>query len=248
MDRTYWEKIAPSYNDEIFDVLLQDRKKSIISAIKKFSSKQKTVIDIGCAIGKWIPVLSPLFKTVYAIDISAKNLEIAKKNHSSYKNVKYIRVNMSDRKAKIPKCDFAICINAILTSSLKDRTVFFTTLSKCLKKEGHIVITVPSLESTMLAAIINNQFRIDKNILDKKMNENEAIKKWNNIRQGNVDIDSVPTKHYLKEELSLLLTQAGFKIKAIEKIEYNWDTEFTKPPRWLKDPYPWDWMVLAEKK
>ena len=72
MDRTYWEKIAPDYNEEIFDVLRNDNKGVIVSALKKVASKNKTVIDIGCAIGKWLPVLSPAFKEVYAVDISIR--------------------------------------------------------------------------------------------------------------------------------------------------------------------------------
>ena len=51
----------------------------ISSAIKKVSAKNKTVLDAGCAVGKWLPVLSPLFKKVIAADISAKNLGIAEK-------------------------------------------------------------------------------------------------------------------------------------------------------------------------
>jgi len=123
MKRTYWEKIAPAYNDEIFDVLHNDKKAIIRSTIKKFSSKSKTVTDIGCAIGKWVPVLSPAFKKVIAVDISEKNLSIAKKNYPQYKNVEYLRIDMSGSKTKIPRCDVAICINAILTSSLKDRNI-----------------------------------------------------------------------------------------------------------------------------
>jgi len=73
------------------------------------------------------------------------------------------------------------------------------------------------------------------------------LEKWNNIRQGNADIDSVPHKHYLKEELQLLLSREGFKIEDFQKIEYDWDTEFIKPPKWLKEPKPWDWMVVARK-
>ena len=73
MKRSYWEKIAPSYSEEIFDVLHNDKKALICSVIKKYASKKKTVIDIGCAIGKWLPVLSPAFKNVIAVDISAKN-------------------------------------------------------------------------------------------------------------------------------------------------------------------------------
>src|SRR6266571_1684169 len=114
MNRTYWEKIASSYNDEIFDVLHNDKKALIRSAIKKYASKNKTVIDIGCAVGKWLPVLSPAFKKVYAVDISSKNLEIAKQLYPQYKNVEWLRADMSGKSTKVPKCDFGICINAIL--------------------------------------------------------------------------------------------------------------------------------------
>src|SRR5688572_12586413 len=147
MKRSYWEKIAPSYNDEIFDVLHNDKKALIRSVIKKHASKNKTVVDIGCAIGKWLPLLSPLFKKVYAVDISAKNLEIAQYLHPDLKNVEYIRADMSGKKTKAPPCDFGICINAILTPSLRDRNIFFRSLSGCIKKGGRIVISIPSLES-----------------------------------------------------------------------------------------------------
>lgn len=80
MEKSYWEKIAPIYETEIFDVLKNDKKSHIVKAIKSFASNKKSIIDIGCAVGKWIPVLSPLFKQVHAIDISTKNLQIAEKN------------------------------------------------------------------------------------------------------------------------------------------------------------------------
>jgi len=247
MNRSYWEKIAPSYHDEIFDVLHNDKKAIIRSAIKKFASKKKTVIDIGCAIGKWLPVLSPAFKKIYAVDISARNLEIARQLYPQYKNIEYLRADMSGKNTKPPQCDFGICINAILTSSLKERTVFFQSLSACIKKGGRIIITIPSLESWLHTSIIQQQYKIDKNLFPATKNAKEAIRKWNNIRQGNADIDDVPHKHYLKEELQLLLAKEGFAAEDFQKIEYNWDTEFLKPPKWLKDPRPWDWMVIAKK-
>ena len=247
MDRNYWEKIAPSYNDEIFDVLLNDKKALIRSTIKKYASKKKTVIDIGCAIGKWLPVLSPAFKKVVAVDISERNLEIAKKLYPQYKNVQFLCADMSGRKTKVPACDFGICINAILTASLKDRTIFFQSLTACIKKGGHIIITIPSLESYLLTSIVQQQYKIDKTLFPTTKNAKEALKKWNNIRQGNADIDKVPHKHYLKEELQLLLEKEGFTLLDIQKIEYDWTTEFVRPPKWLKNPTPWDWMVVAKK-
>jgi len=247
MKRSYWEKIAPTYGDEIFDVLHNDKKALIRSVINKYASKRKTVIDIGCAIGKWLPVLSPAFQKVIALDISAKNLAIARQLYPHYKNVEYLRADMSGKKTKIPACDFAICINAILTPSLKDRTKFFQSLPGCVKKGGRIVITIPSLESWLFTSVIQQQHKIDKSLFPVTKNAKEALKKWNNIRQGNVDIDEVPHKHYLKEELQLLLANEGFVAEEFQKIEYDWDTEFVKPPKWLKEPRPWDWMVVARK-
>jgi SAM-dependent methyltransferase len=248
MNRTYWEKIAPDYDDEIFDVLHNDKKAIIRSAIEKSASPNKTVIDIGCAIGKWLPVLSPAFKKVYAVDISAKNLEIAKKNYPQFKNIKYLRIDMSGKKANVTRCDFAICINAVLSSSLKKRNTFFQSLSFCVKRNGYIILVIPSLESYLLSSIVGNQWKIDRDLLEKKLSGKEALQKWNNIKQGNAEIDNIPTKHYLKEELTLLLSHAGFVVEDFQKIEYNWDTEFIKPPSWLKKPRPWDWMAVAKKK
>lgn len=248
MKRNYWEKIAPAYNEEIFDVLEQDKKALIRTAISRYASRSKTVIDIGCAIGKWIPVLAPAFKKVVALDISAKNLEIARQLHPQYKNVQYLRTDMSGRNTSIPRCDFGICINAILTPSAKDRTIFFQSLRACIKKGGHIIITIPSLESFLLTSIVQQQYKIDRTLFPTTTSSREALRKWNNIRQGNADIDEVPHKHYLREELQLLLHDAGFTAEEFQKIEYGWDTEFINPPKWLQEPRPWDWMVIAKKK
>ncbi len=247
MERNYWEKMAPTYGDEIFDVLANDRKALIRAVIMQYAGKNKSVIDIGCAIGKWLPVLAPAFKKVVAVDISAKNLDIAAALYPQYKNVEYLRADMSGKKTKVPCCDFGICINAILTPVTKDRNKFFESLQACVKKGGRIVITVPSLESWLLTSMLQQQYGIDKKLFPPEKNAKQAIRKWNNIRQGNADIDDVPHKHYLKEELYHLLKDAGFIAEAFQKIEYDWDTEFNRPPKGLQQPGPWDWMVVARR-
>lgn len=246
MDRNYWENIAPGYNEEIFDVLLNDKKDIIRSAISEVASTSKTVLDAGCAIGKWIPVLGPLFKKVIAADISAKNLAIAKATYPTYKNVQYLRTDLSG-KAKLPKCDVAVCINAILTDAVKKRDAFFHNLSASVKKEGHLVLVVPSLESWMLTHIIQQKWKIDKELFRHKLTGKQGLEKYNNMLQGNLDIDHVPTKHYIKEELTLLLSNEKFRVLQFEKIEYDWSTEFIDIPKWLKEPRPWDWFCAAQK-
>ena len=248
MDRKYWEKIAPDYNEEIFDVLANDRKGIIRSAILRQASLSKTVLDIGCAVGKWLPLLSPVFKKVIAVDISKKNLTIAKNKYEEYSNIQYVRADMSSAKTKLPKGDIAICINAVLTDSLKKRTIFFKNLSSCIKKNGYLILVVPSLESWLFTRIIQQQWKIDKELFKEKLHGKEAIKKYQHVLQGNMDIDNVPTKHYLDEELQLLLSQQSFSMIECKKIEYPWTTEFIDYPQWLKEPYPWDWMCVAQKK
>ncbi|MBS1608793.1 MAG: class I SAM-dependent methyltransferase [Bacteroidetes bacterium] len=247
MDRNYWERIAYSYNDEIFDVFQNDKTGIIRSAITEYASPAKTVMDIGCAVGKWIPFLALHFKKVIATDISSKNIELAKKNCAHIENADYLRADMSDSKLKIAACDVAVCINAILTSSLKDRIIFFKSLTKCVRKNGILVLVVPSLESSLYTSIIRHRWNVDGINRRKKHSLKDYQQKIENFSQGNIEIDSVPTKHYLKEELSLLLSQEKFRTVSFQKVQYNWRTEFLQPPKWLKEPYPWDWLCIARK-
>jgi 2-polyprenyl-3-methyl-5-hydroxy-6-metoxy-1,4-benzoquinol methylase len=254
MEKNYWEKIAPSYETEIFDVLKNDKSGKIVKAILSFASPKKSVIDIGCAVGKWMPVLAPVFGKVQAIDISNNNLKIAAKKYPQYKNITYERVDMSatslqsNANLKVKKYDSAICINAILTSSLKKRDLFFKHMASFIKKGGDLVLVVPSLESKLFSHIIANKYNVDDAKKDKAPTGKRAISQIRFIKEGVTDIDDVPTKHFLKEELELLLDLAGFTVEKIEKINYKWSTEFHKPPSWLKTPQPWDWMVKAKKK
>ena len=254
MEKGYWEKIAPSYETEIFDVLKNDKSGKIVKAILSFASPKKSVIDIGCAVGKWMPVLAPVFGKVHAIDISNNNLKIAAKKYPQYTNITYERVDMSATtllsapSIKVKKYDSAICINAILTSSLKKRNLFFKHMASFIKKGGDLVLVVPSLESKLFSHIIANKYNIDDAKKDKAPTGKRAISQIRFIKDGVTDIDDVPTKHFLKEELELLLNLAGFTVEKIEKINYKWSTEFHKPPTWLKTPQPWDWMVKAKKK
>jgi hypothetical protein len=100
----------------------------------------------------------------------------------------------------------------------------------------------------LFSHIIANKYNVDDAKKDKLPSGKRAISQIRFIKDGVTDIDDVPTKHFLKEELELLLTLAGFTVEKIEKINYKWSTEFHKPPSWLKNPQPWDWMVKAIKK
>lgn len=247
MDRNYWERIAPNYSEEIFDVLKNDTSGKIVGAIEEVASKEKTVTDIGCAIGKWIPLLATAFKYVVATDISAINLDIAKEKCKDYPNVECQRMDMSAYTLTVTPCDVAVCINAILTDNLKKRINFFQSLNICLNQGGTLILVVPSLESKLYTNIIAHRWNVDDDHKEKIESVEKAYALAKNIKQGVTDIDNVPTKHYLKEELELLLKLDGFTVDRVEKINYTWKTEFNNPPKWLGEPHPWDWLCVARK-
>ena len=45
----------------------------------------------------------------------------------------------------------------------------------------------------------------------------------------------------------MLFHESGFRVSALEKIEYAWDADFEDAPKWMQDPYPWDWLIVARK-
>jgi len=117
---------------------------------------------------------------------------------------------------------------------------------------SHLVLVVPSLESALLT-----DFRLIEWNLRDGMKPSAAVRAGfrahrqtdnPHLHEGIVQIDDVPTKHYLKEELVALLERRSMRILDIYKIEYSWKTEFASPPRWMRSPFPWDWLLVAEKE
>jgi hypothetical protein len=45
----------------------------------------------------------------------------------------------------------------------------------------------------------------------------------------------------------VVFKNCGLTITAVDKVEYDWDSELASPPDWLKEPYPWDWLVECRK-
>ncbi len=68
------------------------------------------------------------------------------------------------------------------------------------------------------------------------------------LAEGLVPIDGVETKHYMSPEIERDLAEVGIRVLKMERVNYGWHTEFDAPPRWMRDPYPWDWLVVGQKQ
>jgi SAM-dependent methyltransferase len=242
--------MGKNYREEIFSVSESDKSKIIKKALRKYARPGGIAADFGCGIGGFVPMLSKHFRKVYAIDFSSSCLQKAKSLNGYLNNVSFHCADLTALKMPLPKVDFILCVNAVITSSITKRAGILRNIAAHLKKGGHLFLVVPSLESSLFA-----KFRlIDWNLRDG-MSPASAVQggfdrtgdSVSHFHQGIVEIDDVPTKHYLKEELVVILENLKLNVLSVSKVEYDWDAEFDSPPKWMKSPYPWDWLVVAKK-
>jgi len=248
MDKDYWNAVAKHYESEVFNVLADDKDSLVTKNIKHYGAKSKVAIDLGCGIGNFLPFLSKSFGQVHAIDFSEKCLQQARQNTENIKGIEYWCEDMSSPKHRFPKVDFILRINSIISQSITVRSGLFKSLRKLLKSDGHVLMVVPSLESSLFSDFKHIEWNLKNG--QRPSNAVQAgfsRHKSNQIHQGIRKLGGTATKLYLKEELISIFSSLGFKIKEISKIEYAWTTEFDNPPRWMKDLYPWDWFLLAKK-
>ncbi len=251
MNRTYWNHKAGCYETEIFSVLEHDRAGQINRVVDRYGRKGQTATDIGCGIGHFLPLLSARFRKILAVDISSKCIAKAKAAYPHLSNVAYRTVDLAQPGVRLPKADFALCVNVAISPSIDPRNRLLDATCRHLRPGAHLVLVLPSLESSLLT-----DFRlIEWNLRDGQKPKTavgagfRAHRPTRNprVHEGVVRIDRVETKHYLREEAMILLKNRGMRTLEVEKIEYPWDTEFTSPPRWMQSPFPWDWLFVARK-
>jgi SAM-dependent methyltransferase len=248
-EKKHWDELADRYNDEIFNVFQNDKKRVLPKYFKKHSGAQKKAIDLGCGNGKAFRYLSPLFNQVTGYDISQELLNQAKT--LPFSNVDLKCCDLTQKGLRLPKADFAFSCNVVMFPSIEMNYSMLKNIHRALKPNGTAVLVVPSLESILFSSwrLISLYQKDGVRLGEIPADEFDYFKATKReIVQGIIYIEGVPTKHYLQTELQVILEEAGLQLTAIEKLEYDWSTEFDKVPKWLKEPYPWDWMVECKRK
>lgn len=247
-EKKHWDQIGSNYDDQIFDVFKSDRRKILPKYFRKHANKNGLAIDFGCGTGKSFEYLSPLFKEVVAVDISNELLSQAKKR--PFKNIQYKQLDLTKSKLPLPKANFAFCCNVAMLPEIEKTHTIIKNIRKSLKPGGTAVLVLPSLDSVLYSSwrlielYKKEGIEID-DIPDSEFDYFKASKR--KLVEGIIHIDNVPTKHFTRAELDVVFKNAGFTLTKVDKVEYDWDTELTSSPKWLKDPYPWDWLVECKK-
>lgn len=254
MDKAYWDKVARDYDGEIFDSLASDRNGTIIGHIDRIGKLQRkqagqssVACDLGCGVGKYLPALARRFRSVHGTDLSDECVRQARAACGSLKNVTIHQGDLSVAVRAAGPVDFVLCTNVLIMASDKMRAGILKRLSATVKPGGSLLLLVPSLESSLYAHARRAEWlrRAPKTRVAASTTLTGVGGR--DVFAGILGIGGVRTKHWLKEELVTTLSSYGFEVGAVDKAEYDWKTEFLKPPRWMKDPYPWDWVVAGTK-
>lgn len=245
----HWDNLAEEFEIKVGNPINDDRNGRILSAIKACGNKTGTAIDFGCGVGHALPALSAAFQSVIALDISYACLQRARKDHPG-QNITFLHKDLSRPIKRFPKADLAFCCNVAISADLKMNEAIIENVLRAVDKNGHALFVLPSIESAYLSAIrMYNWYqreRTDLNDIAKSEFDDFTSKKAL-PHLGILYRAGVPTKHYLKEEIEMLLQRKTIQLESLSKVEYNWNTELNAPPKWMKEPYPWDWLVHCRK-
>ncbi len=251
MEKAFWEDLSDNYEAEVFSVCHNDKNKTISKHLGKYVKKKSIIADYGCGIGHFIPMLQKRAQKLYAYDISQQNIKRSRSRFSDFDHVQFKVCDLSKVRS-LPKVDYAFSVNMLIMPSLTVQNKILDKTCRSIKKGGYYILVVPSLESSLYSNVRLREWNLDLGLSPRSAVRSGFPKNTVNAErircEGVLSRTGAATKFYLKEELQVLLEKRSMDIKAIEKVEYDWHSEFDMAPSWMKEPYPWDWLVVARKK
>ena len=252
MNAKYWNDFAHKYDDMVIDALTYGRSNMVTAAIERFASPDLDVADFGCGPGKLLPWLATKFQKVYGYDFSNKLLGIARKRCKGLSNVAIENADLSQPLGRIPMVDVVVSLNAVLMPDTDLRLNFLRGMASRIKTGGHLIMDVPSMESIFYDAFRETEWHRKQGHPTRtaeKLVDVSCLARPRMLAQGVLYRGTEPTKHYLREEL-IVLVRDEMKLDLLDilKLEYDWKIEMEddQVPDWMGEPYPWDWLVLAK--
>lgn len=241
MDVAYWDAMAGAFDEEIFNSLREDARGVIRQAIAGVAGRRKRVMDMGCGVGRYLPLLSRLFGEVHASDWSPICVRQASSVAESLPNVTVNLPAAYRGRTWTGAFDAVTAINVLFDPNAKRRTALLKDIRRLLKPKGSALLVVPSLEAIVYAdAVRRTHAPRTRSLYTFGV---PASRK----DPGVLHIQDVPYKHFVGEELIHALRRAGFRPGPLARVEYRWSTEAAAPPRHFDLAPPWDWLIVARR-
>jgi hypothetical protein len=143
-----------------------------------------------------------------------------------------------------------LLINVMIMPNAEHRQNILDNARRNLATSGCLIVAVPSIEAAHYSS-----HRLLEWYCREGTSRHAALRRLDaavnkstlSIVDGIIEIQGSPTKHYLREELLTLFANNRFHVLEELRIEYDWEEDFEDPPKWLNEPWPWDWLFVVEK-
>ena len=247
----HWDRQARTFKGEIFDAFASDVKGRLVEQIILYGSKNALVCDFGCGIGRAIPILARYFGSVLAVDYSGPCLEQARTASAGLDNVRLARVDLASCRKPLCRADVGLSVNVLIDPDLRVNTSIVNTMSRSLKRQAHLIVVVPALESVMskyprmLSAYLATGLSYPR---ARALVERASRKELTSAAQGIVSVEGVPTKHFTHEEAVAFFRACGYSCVRSDKLEYPWSEEGGTLADETEPPLPWDWLFVFKRK
>lgn len=214
---SFYQQIAPYYH-HIFKINVNQ-----VDFIKsKIPESECTILDIGCGIGTLSFELAQYYKNVRGIDMDVEMIRAASlKKENTSKSVQFQQLSMLELDASINKntIDGMVCFgNTLVHLNSLDEIAHFLQQSKTvLKPKGKLLLQIvnydrilsknvkelPKIENDEIIFERNYNYRKSENKID--FNTRLTVKATQQIIENSIELLPI-----LKDELSILLNNAGF--------------------------------------
>ena len=243
MKQNYWEQVCRDYENEVVSVLDCDSRGLVQRRIETMRGVGARAADLGCGVGKFLPLLSDNFQSVEACDFTETGLKHSRDLCDSLgiTNVSFYRLDLTRDVVPFEPVELALCVNVLLMSSYDERMRSWRTVTNQVVEGGKLLLVVPALESILLAQHLERDQLLESG-LDCEASVEQSLPEGStmlDLHQGVHWVEGFPMKHYLKAELVHLFESHHFEVDEIHRLTYEIGGEKSES---------WDWFVVATRK
>lgn len=258
----YWDTMGLNWEGEIMSSIDEDVNGLIKKCLNTYCTSRPSslAVDFGCGIGLYMPSLCARYHNVLGLDISRRLIARARSDcqKKGIENARFKRADLGTcdvRKIGIEgAADMAICANVLISPEPETRRSILRNITQSLRTDGHLLLVVPACRSAVLVQEAHPVWLAERRrrkikAANKAVEYPEATNAADE-RRGIFRRDGVRTKHFRGREVRKLLHQSGLEVVLLERVEYDWSTEFQEPTAVLEEKFherPFDWIIIARK-
>lgn len=250
MKASFWDEMHADFDESVFDPVGSDVNGAFWRAVDRYGRGARLAADYGCGTGRQLPGLAARFDRVVGLDFAPRLVAAAQAVGNDLDGVEVRCADLRDPIRRLRGVELGVCVNAWILPSHDESVRFLRHVRRSLAPGAPLVLVVPSLE----AALFVNERLVAWNrrsglrgralLRDGIAPSDTAMR---DLLHGVIDLDGSRTKHFLREEALVRLREARFEVVHEDRVEYPWSAYLEAPPRWLREPLPWDWLFVARR-